>query len=67
MRTNRELVKRRRLEKGLTLKEVAEQVNQSISMVSYVESGRYQISIPALPLYAKALDLPEQALVIFEN
>ena len=67
MQINRELIKRRRKELRLTQKELGELVNHDQTMVHCIEAGKYNLEPDRLPLYAKALELPEQALVIFEN
>ena len=67
MKINIELIKSRRRELKLKLYEVAAIVGVDAAMICLYESGKSQPPIKHLPLYAKALGLPEQALVIFEN
>ena len=67
MNTNYQLVKHRRKELGLTQEQLGQLVNQDQSMVAHIEAGRYQITYRYLPLYANALQVKQQELVIFEN
>jgi transcriptional regulator with XRE-family HTH domain len=67
MNTNYRLVKHRRKELGLTQEQLGQLVNQDQSMVAHIEAGRYQITYRYLPLYASALQVKQQELVIFEN
>jgi transcriptional regulator with XRE-family HTH domain len=67
MQINIELLKRRRKELKLRLVEVGRAVGVDKAMICLYESGKVTPPIKHLPLYAKALNLPEQALVIFEN
>lgn len=67
MQINRELIKRRRKELRLTQAQLGKLVNHDQAMVHCIEAGKYNLDSTRLSLYAKALELPEQALVIFEN
>jgi len=51
-----ELIIRRRIERGLTQKELAKKIGTTQSAVSRLESGRYNPTIDFLRILAKALN-----------
>jgi len=52
-----EIIIKRRIEKGLTQKELARKINTKQSAVSRLESGNYNPSIAFLQKVAEALDV----------
>lgn len=56
-------VRRQRLRRGLTLRELASRVGVSPATVSAVENGRTGLSVARLHQFAAALDVPAAALV----
>ncbi len=51
-----EIIIRRRIERGMTQKELARKIGTTQSAVSRLESGRYNPTIDFLRVLAKALD-----------
>lgn len=51
-------IKQRRLEKGLTLKQLGEKVQYDFSNLSKIERGEYEASYELLNSIAEALDVP---------
>lgn len=67
MKINHEIIRRRRKELGMTQKQLAELTTHNQAMVCWIEAGKYQLTNKYMPLYAKALGLSENELVIFET
>ena len=67
MRFNHAIIKPRRIELKLKQKDLAVLVKLNTSMICLNETGKSPVPIENVAMYARALQLPERDLVIFEN
>lgn len=57
-----------RQKKDLTLEQLANQLNKSVSYVQDVESGQYQLEVVEYLFYCKALDInPNHGLELIQS
>ncbi|WEB70269.1 helix-turn-helix domain-containing protein [Aerococcus christensenii] len=60
-----QLIKKYRLERGLSLKELAKQVHRTDSLICRMESGERSISVQLLAEFAKVLNFDPKE--VFKN
>jgi transcriptional regulator with XRE-family HTH domain len=64
--TRGEIIKERRLELGLTQRELSKKAEVSASLICQVENGRRSFSIKILIKLSKALNLPPERIISIE-